>query len=70
MSDAVSPSVPHAEAQELARRILRGIARPVSSGRGQPRWELVARITALPAADAMQVCRWAGLDPNDRVVRR
>lgn len=70
MSEAASPSVVDARAQELARRILRGIARPVSPGRGEPRWEMVARVTALPAADAMEACRWAGLDPNDRVMRR
>lgn len=62
---------PATMAPELLRRTLRGMARAAPrSPAAIPRCDLVARVTGLPSGDAIQLCRWAGLDPYDRVIRQ
>lgn len=58
-------------APELLRRTLRGMARPAPRSPGaMPRCDLVARVAGLRKGDAIHLCRWAGLDPYGRVIRR
>jgi hypothetical protein len=59
-------------ASELLVRVIRGCARPAGKARVgvRPRWSVVADMTALGSTYASQLCRWAGTDPDEQVVRR
>ena len=59
-------------ADALLVRIVRGCARPAGKARvgARPRWSVVADLTALGSTYASQLCRWAGTDPDEQVVRR
>jgi hypothetical protein len=58
-------------ADTLLVTVIRGCARP--AGRAcvgvRPRWSVVADLTLLGSTYAAQLCRWAGTDPNEMVVR-
>ena len=59
-------------AEETLRWVIRNAARPAGRARVgvQPRWVVVSDLTSNGSAYSSRLCRWAGVDPNELVVRR
>lgn len=59
-------------AEDTVRRVIRNCSIPAGR-RGVytvPRWSIVSEVTAHGSGYSSALCRWAGLDPDELVVRR
>jgi len=54
------------------RRAIVNCARPAGRARigAMPRWSAVAKMTGHGSGYSVELCRWAGVDPEEMVVRR
>jgi hypothetical protein len=53
------------------RYVIRTCARPARSKRGGvPRWSIVSAVTGNGSTYSARLCVWAGVDPDERCVRR
>lgn len=56
---------------DTLRRVIINCARPALRARtGRFRWSVVAQLTGHGSGYAAELCRWAGVDPNELVVRK
>jgi hypothetical protein len=58
--------------EETLRHIIRNCARPAGRSRigARPRWSIVSDLTTNGSGYSSRLCVWAGVDPNEIVVRR
>lgn len=58
--------------EETLRQIIRCCARPAGRARigARPRWSIVSDLTTNGSTYSSRLCRWAGCDPDELVVRR
>lgn len=59
-------------AEQTLRTLIRNCALPAGRRRvgAMPRWAIVSKLTAHGSGYSHSLCRWAGLDPDEMVVRR
>ncbi len=74
MSDAVKPMpewpIPTPMHATL-RQVIRNCGTPAKRPRtGRPRWSVVRQVTGHGSGYSAELCRWAGVDPDELVVRR
>lgn len=69
---AASPWPIDISPEETLRIIIRNCAAPAGKRRigAVPRWSIVSNLTTNGSSYSMRLCRWAGLDPDETVVRR
>ncbi len=61
---------PNFDAAEELKRILRFCSRePRDKRSGRPRWSVVSSVTSHGSGYSIALCRWAHLDPDEKVVR-
>lgn len=53
--------------EELLRRILRALPRVLNYRYSGIRWSAVGAVAGLGSTSATELCRWAGLDPDDEI---
>lgn len=58
--------------EETLRHIIRVCARPSGRARigARPRWTIVSDLTSNGSTYSARLCTWAGVDPDEMVVRR
>ena len=57
-------------AAEVLRHVIVSCARPARRPRtGRPRWSVVGQVTGHGSGYSAELCRWAGVDPSELVVR-
>jgi hypothetical protein len=59
-------------AEHTLRTLIRNCALPAGRRKigARPRWSIVSDLTTHGSTYSMQLCWWAGVDPNETVVRR
>lgn len=59
-------------AEATLRTLIRNCARPAGRAKigARPRWSVVSDLTAHGSGYSAALCRWAGFDPDELVVRR
>ena len=59
-------------AELTMRTLIRNCARRAGRAKvgAKPRWSVVADLTTHGSTYSARLCEWAGLDPNEMVVRR
>ncbi len=67
MSDLPFPDF---DAAKELKRMLKLCARtPRDRRSGRPRWSVVSSATGHGRGYSAELCRWAGLDPDERVIK-
>ena len=59
-------------AEQTLRTLIRNCARPAGKAKvgARPRWSVVSDLTAHGSTYSWALCEWAGVEPDEMVVRR
>lgn len=71
LTEGVWP-LPSTTAEETLRWLIRNCARPAGRAKvgARPRWSVVSDLTSNGSTYSWRLCVWAGVDPDEIVVRR